>query len=221
MNGKVAIPPTHRAALAVLAKLPPERFSALSEALESLPATLQRDEMFTRVQAVLPSENVGQANDLISALLGAAALKGRGEIEAKELAKSVAYQGYLDIPSDTRGTLADRLLRLLEIRSVARVAKAFDMLLEHERVFHSARVITDIRPVFTDDVSEGAVGAVIFHTLKLSVHVASDIEEYYVALDSQDLQRLQQALRRAVEKDRQVRELLAGHQLSLLELGEE
>ncbi len=220
MNGRVAIPPTHRAALVVLAELTQEAFQSLCDTLESLPATLQRDEMFTRIQAVLRSEDAGKANDLLSALLGAATLKGRREVEAKELAKAVAYQDSLDITTSTREVLTERLFRLLQIRSVAKVAKAFDMLFEHERVFHGARVITDIRPVFPDDVSEGADGAVLLHTLKLDLHVASGSSELYVALDSRDLQRLKQVLQRALEKDRELRKFLAAAGLALLEVGD-
>lgn len=221
MNGKVAIPPTHRAALAMLAELTQEVFQSLCNTLEALPATLQRDEMFTRVQAVLQSEDAGKANHLISALLGAATLKGRGEVEAHELAKAVAYQDSLDITPSKREVLAERLVRLLQIRSVAKVAKAFDMLFEHERVFHGARVITDIRPVFSDNVSEGAVGAVLLHTLKLDLHVASGSSELYVALDSRDLQRLKKVLQRALDKDRELRKFMAAAGLALLEVGED
>lgn len=221
MNGRIAIPRAHREALVFLAKLPRETFKSLCTALESLPSTLQREEMLLRVQEVLPAEDAGQADSLISAILGAATLKGRGRLESKQLAETVAAEEALPLEAATREILAERLLRLLQIGAVAKVAKALDMLLEHERVFHAARVLTDMRPVFPDDASEGPVGAVILHLLKIDVHVASDNTEFYVSLDSSDLQQLRKVLDRAIDKERELRKFLAGTGLPLLEVGQE
>ncbi|MDQ3252968.1 MAG: hypothetical protein M3R15_03515, partial [Acidobacteriota bacterium] len=49
---------------------------------------------------------------------------------------------------DALNQFKQRLAQFLNVKSLQLVAKAHDVLLEHSQVFISARIVSDIRPVF-------------------------------------------------------------------------
>lgn len=79
--------------------------------------------------------------------------------------------------------------------------KAFDILLGNERNYIDTRIFTDIRPVFTEDPSEEPVGAVLVHNLKIEYRKENSTQEFFVALDSQDLLKLRKVIDRAIAKE--------------------
>ena len=83
--------------------------------------------------------------------------------------------------------------------------KAASALTAHESPFESARVFTDVRPIFgeQDPVSENARprAAVLVHMLQLRLAGEEARREIYVALDNRDLQTLIDALNRANGKE--------------------
>jgi hypothetical protein len=86
--------------------------------------------------------------------------------------------------------------------------KAFDILLGNEHNYSEARIFTDIRPVFTTDPSEAPVGAVVVHNLKIEYRKESSPQEFFIALDSQDLLKLRKVIDRAIAKESSVCNLL-------------
>jgi hypothetical protein len=96
-----------------------------------------------------------------------------------------------------------RLERLFNVESLSLSAKAVLLQLEHERRYHEARVLTDVRPVFGADPSVPPKAAILNHTLRLAYHDnSSEIREFYIALDSIDLSEFIEVLVRAQEKER-------------------
>jgi 23S rRNA G2445 N2-methylase RlmL len=103
-----------------------------------------------------------------------------------------------------------RLRRLLSLdRTLGITAKAIDVALEHEHTYCQARVLTDIRPIFTRDLSEQPAGAVIVHSLRLRHHVADSVREFFIAMTQTELDELRNVLYRASDKAATLRELLS------------
>jgi hypothetical protein len=75
------------------------------------------------------------------------------------------------------------------------------------------------RPVFGSDPAVRPVGAVLTHTLKIRYHEGDlrDHREFYVVLDSNDLDELRDIIQRAQTKDKSLRELLKSAQLPTLD----
>jgi hypothetical protein len=95
-----------------------------------------------------------------------------------------------------------RLERLFNIEALHVAAKAVLLQFEYERRFHEARILTDARPVFGDDIKVPPKAAILTHTLRLSYHDSSeDIKEIYIAMDSIDVSVLSEVLRRAQQKE--------------------
>jgi hypothetical protein len=134
-----------------------------------------------------------------------------------ELAQDVSASGDVEISDELRPELRSRLEALLELPSVQQLAKAADLLLQSERVFHDARVVTDVRPIFADDASDGPLGAMIMHNLAISFHGGRELESWYVTLDERDLIKFRQVIDRAVEKGASLHRFMGTAHLSSFE----
>lgn len=81
--------------------------------------------------------------------------------------------------------------------------------------------MTDIRPVFGEDASKSPVGAVVTHVLRIDSFRNGSLEDYYVALDNDDLLQLQSAVGRAIDKNQSLNQLMDNIGFSRFQLSEE
>ncbi|MDF5709757.1 MAG: hypothetical protein PUP90_19340 [Nostoc sp. S4] len=77
--------------------------------------------------------------------------------------------------------------------------KASDLLIEHERIFSDSRIITDIRPIFDSETERKVEAAILIHTLKIQYRDAEGTKEFYLGLDSDDLDILYQQIGIAID----------------------
>jgi mRNA-degrading endonuclease YafQ of YafQ-DinJ toxin-antitoxin module len=98
--------------------------------------------------------------------------------------------------------LNETLKRLLE-KSTNLFAsfKAFQLMSENDNVVRDARIITDIRLIFKDELGEGIRYGLVKHQLKLQSETSGDKVDYYFNLTKQDLEKLQEQIKRALEKE--------------------
>jgi len=93
--------------------------------------------------------------------------------------------------------------------SLAISAKASELRTEHQRVICVAncRVLTDLRPVFLENVGQSPKAIILQHILKLAYHddTSREPKEFFLALDGEDLRRLKGLIERAVAKERSLR----------------
>jgi hypothetical protein len=99
--------------------------------------------------------------------------------------------------------LRTRLLQLLNNQQMFYASKAHDLSTEYSNVFLQARVITDIRPIFNLHIEDRPSAGVIVHNLHL--HYKGDEEgghkDIFIALDSDNIKNLKEALIRAEKKE--------------------
>jgi hypothetical protein len=110
-------------------------------------------------------------------------------------------------------SIEDRFKRLLTIDTLNAVAKSARLQRDGERLYCTAKILSDLRPVFTSNAMSRPVGAVITHTLKLDYHKGADIKEFFIVLDSEDLGKLKEVVERAHAKDKTLRGLLKNMKL--------
>jgi hypothetical protein len=120
------------------------------------------------------------------------------------------------IPDKEIPRLRGRFERLLSVKSLESVSKAISLQRDTERVYCESKIISDIRPVFGDDVKEYPVAAAILHTLILSYHENGDHKEFFITLDEVDLNSLQTAIKRAKNKADTITRLMGEAQLPRL-----
>ena len=100
--------------------------------------------------------------------------------------------------SDDIRTFRTRIMRLLEVESIATITKASRVLTDYERAFFDVKILSDLRPVFPADPASGAVGMGIVHTLEIQFHKnGRDHDKFFVAMTTADLKKLRSALDRA------------------------
>ena len=90
--------------------------------------------------------------------------------------------------------------------SIRITSKAQNIILENKNNFKEARVVTDIRLVFDENLEDNKKFAVIIHNLKIDFARISKSDEFFVAMDLSDLKKMKVVIDRAIEKDRIIRE---------------
>lgn len=94
---------------------------------------------------------------------------------------------------------AERLAELLKTEAVGLSSRADDIQHEEPNIFTTARILTDIRPVFEVDAIR-ARGALIIHNLKITYFHNGDYRDLYISMDNADLTLLRSVLDRAEKK---------------------
>jgi hypothetical protein len=194
------IPDGELPVLMSLARLSDEDFGGLAKAIsKSKPAMPTRFMEATAEQV----PQIKDAGAIINTLFALCMMRDRALLPAEELATDVADAAEREkpkffAPKDVE-TLKTRLAILLKDQSLGVAAKAADVLTEHSNVFCEARMLSDIRPVFAGD-GASAPAALIVHNLQIGFHSAGRHQEFYVALDTDDIKKLKQVIERAERK---------------------
>ena len=78
--------------------------------------------------------------------------------------------------------------------------KADYLKLNYLNTFSNIKIFTDLRPVFSIISPENLMGSIIIHQLKMSYITDDDEKEIYITADQSDLQKIQEAIERALLK---------------------
>lgn len=113
------------------------------------------------------------------------------------------------LPNERKKQLVERILHLLSSASLRSAAKSVSVHSEYDRGFHSARILTDVRPVFGDNVEEAPSQAIVVNILKINYHQDSGHKDFFVAMDFDDLQSLKKTVDRAIKKVFSVKAMLS------------
>jgi hypothetical protein len=215
---RLNVPERHRPALRRLLELPLPDFErlipALSTAGTSLPLRLPDN--------TVPGVNKKTLDDIATAIgsfctAWADARDMSADTFAERLAEAVASFD----PSKEQDEVRQRFRQILEIESLAQFSKASSVLIDNQRDFEDAKVLTDIRLAFKPDPTDEPYGAVIVHFLKFIYHEGIRHEEFHIALDGDDLKKLILVLQRAQKKAKKIRQKLEIAQIHYLGKGDE
>lgn len=86
-------------------------------------------------------------------------------------------------------------------KSLKLTLKANRLLSEDCAVYSSGSIITDIRVVFDDDLSEQKRNAVVVHRLNLEYSSPNKSNNFFIALTNEDLKNLKAVIDRALQKE--------------------
>ncbi len=163
-----------------------------------------------KLKDILTPPNV---EDIIEALLALYGVRDSLDVETSEFIKDLEEavlesESFSDISNNLQISkpLIAELLDLDEPLSIA--SKAFNILLDHERIFLGSKILTDIRPIFRNRNVESPIGAVIVHMLKIDYREGSKSKEFFIALDTGDINKLEHVLKRAKLKEKAIQPLL-------------
>lgn len=218
----LTIPESAYAALQYLIRCSESEFEAFLDALTRAEPSLDRNKFWSHVATLVKSADP----DLIKAILDevfqmdearAAMAMGINEfVESVVEAAASSRSEKFPFEEGDKKILTDRLIGIFEGRKGLNITmKAMGVLTDQDHVFHHARILTDIRPVFSGK-GDSVDAAVIVHNLRIHYGENSDHKDFYVALDTGDIQLLREALDRADEKAKCLQELLKSSGVSYL-----
>ena len=101
----------------------------------------------------------------------------------------------------------ENLSLLANVVSIELTAKAIELAYASDNLLQSTRILTDVRPLFSDD-AQSIDRAVVAHTLRLRYDSAGIDHELSLALDSSDLHKLIEDCERALQKEKTAQERL-------------
>jgi hypothetical protein len=213
----LGIPQQFRAALALLSALADDEARALCDAVAAASAFQSVADLLNHIRSALPDAHAADADDLVPALLSLSSLARSAD--PITIAVAASKSANLELDDESRDRLQARLRPLLESKAISSTAAAIDVLTQHSRNYRTARVFTDIRPVFPEDVADLPTGAVLVETLQLQTWDRDgNSETIYVAMDEADLQELREVIDRALAKTATLRRVLANQNMSYFQL---
>ncbi|WP_380168325.1 hypothetical protein [Jannaschia sp. R86511] len=217
----VSVPKRAVGTLEYLARLSAEKVSRLVAALEDIPNPPSDDAVANSIDEALDAAGESiDGEDVLREAFSLTALIGSHGYPVGEMAAALSQSSDLDIDVAERGSLTAVLTQVLASPAIRSLGKAHDLAQEHERLVHTSRVVTDIRPIF-EEATSAPLGAIVTHKLRLGYWKNGRIEEIEVTLPDSQLERLRVALDRAKEKGRSVQALLSDWEVPIFTTDDE
>ena len=216
---EIRIPERHQYGLSLLQKLPSDVMDRLVSGFEGMQAPGTAGEDIAKVVGdTISKEDLEQIVQSVLAIHQVRAY-GREPIDSfsRELSDTMTELSdeKLRLNPDQRAGFSERVKRLLTVGSLQAFSKAYELMTEQRLLFHDARILTDLRPVFHDEnVTKGPVGFVVVHSLRIEYHSPLGHDEIYLAMDDLDLSELLEVIMRAQDKAESLKLLLKDKSLS-------
>lgn len=223
---EITIPEPYESGLAIILALTDDSTDELASALQSIPTKLfpytLAQEIAHNVQSIPPDDLSEVVETLQSLYLNKLNYEVPASMMAEDISEAVAQDlisEEVELSDEDREKFKDRLTKLLSIESLEIVAKGLRILRNNQNIFHEARIITEIRPVFGSNVDEPPPAAVIMHMLSLTCHGTDGHKEFFIALDTDDLAVVREVIDRAESKAESLKALLKKAGTAYLETG--
>lgn len=217
----VRVPEAAKKSLAQAMALGATTYSSLLEAMRSAPTFLLVDDLARDVgtKANLPEAQTKEVVTLLANLYRVRELSGlSAEAFSDEVVQGAKTAGVPDAEATDIGAFKAFLVEALQLdQPLGVTSKVLDVMVQHDRVYCAARVLTDIRPVFGADINDGPQAAVLVHTLKLTYHDGPEMRDVFFAMDRSDIEGLRGALERAMKKEQTLRDFANRANLRLVD----
>jgi hypothetical protein len=217
------IPESGKRGLAALIQLPAGTADSLYDALTGIPPRLRSRDIHSRLigQVELPSTELRAIVDVLITLYSLRELKELPTdafIDEVCIASEQTGDPRLRAPNGDWSTFKDRLRGLLSLeRSLGVTAKALFVAYQYPRHYHAGRILTDARPVFSSNASDEPAAFIINHNLKIDIHEEGEDREWFVTMNSADLEELKRVVDRAIAKEKSLTTSLEKTGASVLE----
>ncbi|MXY10422.1 MAG: hypothetical protein F4Z00_05290 [Acidimicrobiaceae bacterium] len=193
------VPDAYAAALLSLHEIDDDEFAAVLDAIDVLrgPSGISA---FARAAGASAQIGEQTAETLLQVVLSIVDHGERQQGDPDDLIAEIVASPDLGLDEPSQARLLHRVQTLVGSSPTRLFHKSLLLLQEHDSVFVDTKIVTDIRPVFGDDISDGAETAVLTHSLKIEFFRAGRRDHFYVALDHDDLLSMKEAIDRAIAK---------------------
>ncbi|MBD2778709.1 hypothetical protein [Iningainema tapete] len=217
------IPNQVKSGIFQLIKISEHNFEQVISAIKSAPVAFNVNQILLEFQNHLENLDDENVRDIVRAILSFFALRESTNSSIEQISEDLIEAILSDddfvkeFSDEQLDSFKDRLVKLLEIDTSLKLStKAVNLLQEYERILLESRIITDIRPLLSTDSDKDVTGALIVHTLKIEYRDADGFKEFYVALDSKDLQNLREQLNKAEETANAIEKMLSKANITYL-----
>lgn len=197
----IHVPDIFKPALNRIASMSDAELQQVREALANLKPHLKPEVI---VKTVADQGGVADLGEIVQTLTSLSITRLRVDVPLDKFVHDVSRSFQ---PKTEKSAIEERLKSLLSIEALVLSARAFDVQHEYEKVFRSARIITDVRPVFNAAGTE-ATGAMIVHNLNVAYFENNEFKEIIFALDDADVIALKKILERAEVKTNTLEKLI-------------
>jgi hypothetical protein len=204
---KLQIPDKYKLGLKKLTDFDDSAFKEFQSALGEKHAALKAKDLASAISVSgVSSKDIEEVIDTLLSLYG---LRDFLDDSTEEVVEKICQGIEIENFHSNEQILKSRLTSLLELDGVLTIAsRANSVMHDHERLFSSSRVLTDIRPVFETEIEKGPAGVAVTHMLKIKYLDSIGTHEFFVALDSNDLKQIREQLVRAEEKSKAIKLML-------------
>jgi hypothetical protein len=220
---KVRIPESGRIAFRNLVGLGSDQFEQLVSAIRETRPAAAPDFFWKHVAERLPNIKREVVESIVDELFSLSSASETSGLPVDQFNKIILEAAVEDaktsaVPVEQQTALQSRLTQLLDLKSsLGLTSKALDVLTDAERVYYSAKILTDVRPIF-DEVGTRIEAAVIVHNLRIHFGKDSEHRDFVVALDTSDVAKLREVLDRADAKAKSLQAMLDAAKVSYLEV---
>lgn len=191
-----------------------EAISELASQLEKAPFAFSSEDLSEAITPQIKGISPSDLDEMLESLVFLYAVRDSAEVPLADFVDDVT-EG-LEQEEDLAQTLGkvtpdkfkERLSVLLNIKAVAITSKARSKQKAHEKTLCTAQLLTDIRPVFGSNGDDAPVAAVPIYTLNISYHHGRILKEFFVALDADDLDILEDLIHQARSESAQLKSIL-------------
>ncbi len=208
---QLTVPEPHQPGLQKLVDYDDDAIETLLSVLQGeIPATDAGIVSYAVAAATQSGLDPNDVRQIVDTLIALYLVRTSLDESIPQFAEELGNARNIAVPDDKRQRFKDRLVRLLDVDALFIASRARDVLSENAHNFHGVRILTDVRPVFRDDMTGPPAAMTIMHTIKLRYHLARnlDVEDFFIALSPSDLRVVRDAIDRAEAKASSVQQLL-------------
>jgi hypothetical protein len=209
------LPKQFEKAFANLISMSDDQFNDIIDSLEKVglvfsPRILGRK---IDVQKNIPSTKI---EDIFAAVSSLIPLVDNNEISKEDLIVELCnviketQTKELNLKDGSEATFKNRLLKLLDNKSLFISSKAVELISENENLFLSARINSDIRTIFNEHSKETTECALIINTLHIHFRHGEeqDHKDLFIALDTKDLNNLKKSIEKAEQDNKALKSVI-------------
>ena len=196
------IPEEYKVGLAKILYLDESSVQDLLSALADTPLVLSYKDISAKLKTKVKSLPEKDIDQIIEVLVSLSIVRYSADKTSAELIDDLCdaidedESEVLRIPPQQRDAFKKRLADFFNEKALRVASKARAVQREQNHFFCSARLLTDIRPVFESTPEEEMI-VVPVHMLKITYHQREQLKEFFLALDKSDLKELRELIEKA------------------------
>jgi hypothetical protein len=208
------IPQQYQFGITLIIKIDEPLFNRLLSAITEVHPFVDIDSLVLEISPKIEEVSINDLQEILKAIHSIYSVRIQGNLKNTEIITGLinavsSDDTFSQLSAEELAHFKQRLTKILAIDgSISISSQALILLQEYDSIFLNSRIITDVRPVFKAETKEEIAGALVVHTLKIAYQDASGSKEFYVALDSSDVKKLQEQLSQSLIEAKVIQAML-------------